>query len=318
MNIFNVENKKWKLSEYTTEYTTDYSNSNRILKYNVINKLNNNFCSDKWNENNIKIIERIGSESSEGEVYKLKIGQDMIVGKILPIMDTKSLLKNQNEMEIAKKMSDEVLLKNTIYFLLVYKTLYCENTLYNPKSKFYENSCKYVLYQDNKREFWRNKNKSLDELNLNNLNNLEIPSNILISEIAWGDLREFTSRFKIEYEHCDYILKHLFNAIKFLNETMNIMHNDLHMGNVLILLNNNLQIYIPLIHDFGKSEKMKTWTMYDRITDIYKILYDMSLNPNIPNSFKNKIQKLLTYIVDIKFNENSYPILDKIHQLYLE
>jgi hypothetical protein len=66
---------------------------------NIWKEIAGNFCSDKWSEyddwNKITIVERIGSESSEGEVYRVELKGKYYAGKIMPIISDKSYEKNE-------------------------------------------------------------------------------------------------------------------------------------------------------------------------------------------------------------------------------
>lgn len=300
----------------------------------------------KWNLEKIQIVERIGTESSQGEVYRLRIGDFEFAGKILPIISDNSIEDNENEIAIAKELSKEVTDGRTIYFPIVYASALCDNTIFSKNSLFYEDSYRYnyrsslynVLCQREnmnsackKRMIHKYKSLSLEELKKIHPENIHISSHVLMSEICFSDLREYASEYTREYSlqiekdesFWVSIIAHVMKGIKYLNEKMNIIHNDLHTGNILIKIvdNNdcltNHLTYQPLIHDFGKSRRIQCWTMYDRVTDIGKFIHDLKLNPNISNTIKAKCEKIFRFIDSIKTDLTSRPIIDEIIQMFL-
>jgi virulence-associated protein VapD len=307
-----------------------------IDKWNTIAGNIGSICSDNWNQNydGIEIIERIGSDSSQGEVYKLKINDFVFAGKILPIISDKSFEDNQNEISIAKQLSQEVKNNNTIYFPIVYDSTFCEKTTFNSKSLFYEDSYKYALYnwlckKENMNSACKkrmiNKYKNMNVKEIKNLhpdfNDINISSHVLMSELCFSDLRQFSIKYNKNESFWISIISHIFEAIKYLNENMNIIHDDLHTGNILLRLSKNetddCYTYYPLIHDFGKSRKNDCWSMYDRITDVGKFLYDLKINPNIPDKIKIKCDKLFVFIDEIKNDLVSRPIMQEIIHKFL-
>lgn len=264
-------------------------------------------CSDNWNrekEGAIKIIERIGSESTQAEVYKLQIGDMVVAGKILPIISEHSFSDNIREIEIAKQVSKEVVSKKTIYFPIVYSSSYCNKTIYNKKSLFYEDSFKYALYEwickgvfntaCQKRIKYANKNLNIQEL-ITKYPDFpgNIESHVLISELCFSDLRQYISSDYSKNADDNFWLKvifHVLKGIEYLNENMNILHNDLHTGNILLKIADveSERIFIPLIHDFGKSRKIESWNRDEKLFDVQKFLYDMSINEGLPFTIRQK------------------------------
>jgi hypothetical protein len=302
----------------------DINNWNKISGY--ISKID--FCSDKWNnffDDKIQIIERIGSDSGYGEVYKLKITDNFFAGKIMPILSEKSIEDNQNEIRIAKIVSKEVEEKRSIYFPLVYGSIKCQNTYFNPKSKFYEEGIRYSLYfwlcenvykecssAQKKRIINEHKNQSLNDI-LNKYENFpkNIFSYVMLSELCFGDLKQFLYYYSKYLSEKSWIklLYHIFSAIKYLNEKCGILHNDLHTSNILVKLkekNEKKYYLIPLIHDFGKSELKKSydlWSLEEKLIDIEKFLYDLSLqfiHCNVPPLIQKKCNDIMSMIYKIK------------------
>jgi hypothetical protein len=109
----------------------------------------------------------------------------------------------------------------------------------------------------------------------------KLEGNLLISELANGDIISY-SKYLINRNEIlsnNYWFEILGGVLKGIKamQSVNIIHNDLHPGNVLILIKNNETL--PLIHDFGESEIVnegETWNLEKRSTDIKHFL-DMIL-----------------------------------------
>lgn len=258
-------------------------------------KIAGNFSNDKNEEHNwddIKVIERIGSESSEAEVYRIELNGKQYACKIMPITSAKSFDKNTNEMEISEQLS------RFPHFPKVFKSGYCERTIYNKKSLFFEDSYKYFYLEEmckymKKSDRIRIKEKYMRENLFKYTDDVKIGCNILISENYFSDLKQISQKFKLNEKAWKDIIISVLEGIKYLNEELNILHGDLHCGNILIKIQGQS---IPLISDFGKSQACEFSTVEERITDSQKFIYDLSLHPDIPEPLKIKLQKVLRYI----------------------
>jgi len=149
----------------------------------------------------------------------------------------------------------------------------------------------------------------------------QLKGNLLISELANMDLKQFIENHLNENKiiHDDVwfdIFTQVLNGINDLQNN-NIIHEDLHLGNVLLLIKNNIFTY--LIHDFGSS-KIKdvnnfNWNEDDRSFDILKFI-DSILNYKFGNgmvstnvmSEKMKLftNELLNYATNNKSQSNEY------------
>ncbi len=173
-----------------------------------------------------------------------------------------------------------------------------------------------------------NKNDIQKVINLLNKINfdIKISSHLLFSEIASYDLNYYLNNFKLSYENLYDILYKIFYAINDLHTKLNILHNDLHLGNILILeiinynedkdneeFENSQFLKIPLIHDFGSSRKINFENL-DNQERIKDILYFMG-------QFRDRL-KDLSYLDDYsEDNEDSIRIirfLDEIDDILLE
>ena len=283
------------------------------ISTNIWNEIGGNFCSDKWIKDNdwnkITVVERIGSESSEGEIYRVELQGIQYAGKIMPIISDKSYEKNENEISIAKELS------GNSYFPKVFAAGFCTKTKYNENSKFFENSYKYFLFEKvcedmNRAIKIRTKHKYKDttvkELKKIYSEEVTIGSHVLISEIAFADLRQICKYYYVSEKIWKEIILRVLQGIKYLNEDKNILHGDLHCGNILIKIDDKTS---PLIHDFGKSIRTNFLTIEERITDPEKFLYDLTLHPDVPISLKEKLEEILKYIRTIT---TVYPIMNDI------
>ena len=248
---------------------------------------------DEMDWKKMKVVERIGSESSEAEVYRVDLDGKEYACKVMPITSYKSFDKNQNEMKISEELS------GFPCFPKVFQKAYCEKTVYNKKSLFYEDSYKYFYLENlckhmKKSERLRTKEKYMRENLFGDMSeSVNIGCNILISELYFSDLRQITSKFKLSEKAWKDIILSVLEGIKYLNEDLSILHSDLHCGNVLIKIDKKT---IPIISDFGKSQECEFSTVEERIMDSQKFIYDLTLHPDVPQNLKKKLEKILQYI----------------------
>jgi len=74
-----------------------------------------------------------------------------------------------------------------------------------------------------------------------------------------------------------------------LHNVLNVVHKDFHLGNILLLLQDDK--IIPLIHDFGNSKiKKDDWTVTDRQNDpsgfILSMQFQQMETENIPGEIQ--------------------------------
>ena len=233
MNKFNGD-VTWNHNLNETPY-----NSRTSLYHKITNYLDdiNNICDYEFD-----VIERIGSESQYGEVFLIhsKTNEKLsFVVKLLPIINKNSLETNENEINIAIQASQLVLEGQSKHFLIIYDSKLCSETIFynsklTTKSKKYQN------------------------------NNLK--SYLLISELALCDLKQYLSIKVIDETEWIYIIKECTSAIHDMHSKLGVCHNDLHLGNFLILKNekkNQDYNYNMLIHDFGKADFREVYQELD-------------------------------------------------------
>jgi hypothetical protein len=342
-SLFDPRNKPWTLD-------SGYENNNRIKDYELFKEVKiqksslpgiiNTKASKSYNFCDINISQRIGMESTMSEVYKINLNNQFAAVKILPILNDKSMSNNEKEIRFALEASELILSGESKYFPIVYDFMFCEETHFykgeNLKGdsfslRFYDKSLRYQKFQalyragenaideivSYKRKFLEpEKIKEILQLNVSLPN--KVQSHLLISELAPFDLDYYFNeilssklclseyRFKIYH-----LLKYVFLAIQDLQIKLNLLHNDLHLGNILMVKDDSSEIgYIPVIHDFGKSRKITRKgdkiNHFDKEHDLFFFL----------GKFEEKTRMFeleLEVLIDV-FNESKemYPIINVV------
>lgn len=224
MNRFDGNEKNWNIPNKANILLDRFETYKNVME-----------LIEKENPCEIEALERIGSSSTMGEVYSHKIVNQNVAIKILPIVNSRSILNNLKEIELAREVSNLVLERKSKYFSLVYFDILCDSTFYyeHNDSKFAKQSLNYQY-------------GSVDNL-------YKIKSHLLFSEMAYTDLRNHLTQ-KVNVSILHTIILQVLQGIKDLQKC-GIIHNDLHLGNILLLYNPEKEIHI-LIHDFGKSIKL--------------------------------------------------------------
>ena len=284
------------------------SSFERIESFDKVRELYTNSNSDKICNiiddkpiNGVDIIKtRIGSNSAAGEVYRININNVPIALKIMPIASSLDITKNTHEIDIATHLSNRVLSGNSMNFPIVYLDYTCKNIKLKKSSKFYNKSIIFSIQQklqnimnvDNVRELLHNYNKPTNAnsmLNIANkilknkntelnINNIDSQCDILLSELANADLIWF---FNEHFKHKQVLDDTIF--LKIINDIINgiidmqkdrIIHNDLHIGNILLLKKRNE--YVFLLHDFGVSiindDESPIWRNEEQLLDIERFI----------------------------------------------
>lgn len=267
----------------------------------------------------IKINNRLGTPSMDGEVYLLQIGDVKMAGKVMPVINDKSEQKNTNEIKIATFLSNIVKEGKSLFFPIVYGSALCTKTTFSNNSKFKKESDRYALIRNIIKQLEGDRRKQVrfnaytksgkldtheDIIAFVKSYDIEIPdkiqgtSYIMLSELAWGDLGDFFIKYgdKIGYKMWNKLILQSLYAIRDLH-VLGIAHNDLHIHNMLIMFEqkNGKIEFLPLIHDFGKSEIVENWTMEMRKKDYESIingLIEKSDYYNVPSNMKTKLLKI--------------------------
>ena len=265
-------------------------------QYKVWNKGFNEYTSINISEikklfnDNVKKIceldvlsERIGSESTKGYVFKthINVGKYRIpfALKILPIFSDEDVENNKKEISIANMMSNKVLNKECVNFPILFAYGTCNDYTYHMpmlqrraeiyflvkellKSKDVSNEFKYEL-ENNYELYKKLYNDSYREELINEFNiTLITPVNYIISELGISDLRIFIENGYLNKDNVHDILQQVNDGLNCMND---VIHGDLHTGNVLLL---NREEMVFAIHDFGKSEFIED----SEINEIFDII----------------------------------------------
>lgn len=229
--------------------------------------LNTTFCMNLKHPNRILPWKRIGSPSSEAEVYQIKSPYHNVDAalKIMPILTSEDEEKNKREIDTAIQASNLVVSGQSHYFPLVYGWGHCFDMTLFQNSKFEERAKYHSQIALRARDF-PSKRKMLERFEKISMSladidtRLNIPKYVeepkvegdfLISELAHMDLSRWASEIHLESAWRD-VLNGILLGLQDLRN-LGICHNDMHLGNVLIKYENGL---IPLIHDFGKVEPL--------------------------------------------------------------
>jgi len=221
----------------------------------------NSVLNDKPNFEKIEIIGRIGSPSADAEVYRIKFNDMDFAMKIMPRIDKDSERKNLNEIKTAIEASEY-----QEYFPITFAYGYCPNSSYyvsanNEFSAFIPKAIEYsaiskLLNMTNGKntkkrlEYDIRNGKHIEELEKIKKEENGIQVDFLISELANGDLGNWTTREHTIDEWIS-ILNDIFTGIYYLTGILHKVHPDLHFGNILIIRKEGG--VKALIHDFGRS-----------------------------------------------------------------
>lgn len=315
MYLLNLKNKLWDVIA-----EKEITRKNRLEEYKKnSDSLTSLYCS--FSDNWFTIVKRIGSKSMCGEVYLLRMATgEQIAIKIMPITNEKSKQENNNEISIATKASQLVLDGKTDHFPLVYGHNHCKNTEYDEKSNFILNSQTWCLQNQISGEKGRKQgikffksthnmdinqkieyvNKNMPDLDIK----MELESDVLLSELAWGDLHSFLVENveKMSNDDLYQMFENILEIIMDMQNKLHIVHNDFHTGNILVDMSRigfNL-----LAHDFGKSKEIQIFTTEDYIQDVETIASKL-----IENYFENhpymgsRLRDVLDFIEKEPYND---------------
>lgn len=360
MDIFDGRVKKWTLD---SEHSSNIQNRFEIYK-SIKDTENLRINIDS----KINIENRIGMESTMGEVFKINLRNDksfhFLAAKILPITKDESYENNEKEIRFAIEASELVLNGESIYFPLVYGFSLCKETYFYgvPTNeikfhlRFYEKSLRYQKFKFlmdsvESKDFLLNKiikykKNFLEPEKVNEILklNLNLPdkvqSHILFSELASFDLNYYLDNSKIlnleilkSLKSLYFLLKDVFIAISDLQIKLNILHNDLHLGNILLIEDKDSEYkYKILIHDFGKSRRLRfngeNLDYYDKEHDLFFFISKFEEKLRELEFRKSEFResefsesednfsiffKSFDIIADVLYNsKKKYPILDVI------
>jgi len=282
--------------------------ANRLAAYLFIRNNTTTICSNLWT--NDQINQRIGTESTAGEVYELKYQNYMIAAKLMPIDTISSEHDNQNEINMARLFSDAVVHRECSHFPLLYGSGYCKNTMKGSQSwsrgldfQIRMRVVDQLSSVDRKRLLIQSRSMNTAQFLANahqlglmtpDPNHFNVQSNVMFSEMAYSDMKILFNMEAAQalnlYDYCDDYVRQVLVAIQYM-KSKNVMHNDLHLGNVLLLPILDERRMIALVHDFGKSAFVSEW----KCDDVVKFFDDLSHVPFLKSTIKMKIQAILKY-----------------------
>lgn len=271
IELFDGDVEEWN---HTSTIKTSFENSSLIRKFRNDTPIT------------MKALNRIGSDSTMAQVFEYNYNVLQMAIKILPILSKQSLNLNIKEIDLSMEVSLLVERGRSRYFPLVYHHSLCNSTFYyqHETCPFKIKSCEYQK-------------------------NYDLSSNLLFSELAYTDLKNFVSK-NTSPEFLNEIIGQVFEGIHDLQMLCNIVHNDLHLGNILLLHNpTSIEKIHILIHDFGRSIKVKGhFSNIQKKTDLYTFLRE--IRKSISNlEMIEKIQNVIELLDD---STNEFPILDVI------
>ena len=213
---------------------------------------------------------RIGSPSTEGEVYEISSHNITAALKILPILQDSDVEKNRKEIVIAREVSNLVIRGETQYFPIMYDWGQCDDIQFFHSSIF-ANQARYHAEMNSRRRLFPEKIKLLDrlekvhtlihtvdsqlnerEISLIANQGVKIAGDFMVSELADMDFKMWAERDHPMKEWVQIILDVL-RGLRVLR-SLGICHHDMHLGNILILSEQNG--ILGLIHDFGQATEL--------------------------------------------------------------
>jgi serine/threonine protein kinase len=311
--MFNGDVKEW--TPYSRDGEEMISSRKELIE-------NLNISQDDTHLCNINTNKRIGSESTMAQVFEVEINNYPVAVKVLPITSKESYSQIENEVNLARLASQFVLEDKSIYFPIVYGGILCPET-YFYNGAYYEKSRRFQEYEyllsltnDEKKisQILSYKKKFVDAsvvakkvfLAKDLLFTGKVKAYLLFSELASYDLKYYLQHNTLTIE----LIKDIFKAIYDLHTKLNIVHNDLHLGNILI--KGNQGNLVPLIHDFGKSYISDFESEYDRKDDLLHILNKLiELNNNL-GIFNPLVKDYLTKGLDIVHNSNRKYVIEEL------
>jgi len=349
MDIFDGRVKKWTLD---SEHSSNIHNRFEIYK-----SIKDLYIS-KFLDCKINIENRIGMESTMGEVFKTNINSiisdknyydkslHFLAAKILPIIRDESYENNEKEIRFAVEASELVLRGESVYFPLVYGFSLCKETYFYGVApneikfhlRFYEKSLRYQKFKFlmdsiESKDFLLNKivkykknflepEKVNEILKLNLILPDKVQSHILFSELASFDLNYYLDFPNLNSEieilkspkSLYFLLKDVFIAISDLQIKLNILHNDLHLGNILLICDEDSEYeYKILIHDFGKSRRLRfngeNLDHYDKEHDLF--FFISKFEEKLRESEFSKLEFRKSKIREFSKSEDNFSIFFK-------
>lgn len=305
----------------------------------TIRCLHNFIQNDCCQYTNMPTKKRIGSESLNAQVFLIECNDRYAAMKIMPIHRGDSKMENQNELMIAKLMSDDVMNKTTIHFPILYATGKCNDIILD-NDKFLNS---YKLFKslqiikskdlpqkvisgklmmpyhydpenmqeqefdldlsgniekgpDNLRSLMTNSGATYDDQlkflsnvmtpeEIDYIKNIKLTGDIMFSELADSDVKYYIEKNNLDILHLyDVIFQAITALIDF--QKRNCIHNDLHLGNLLVLRRDGK--IIILLHDFGNTMQYPSHEAFDIISNKIKFIDIKTFCTHLHNAYRKK------------------------------
>ncbi|MFM2393861.1 MAG: Haspin like kinase domain [Bacteroidota bacterium] len=229
-----------QIQKYISNQYKIFESLNRIPVVSCVNELPKKILSSK-----INLLNRIGSDSIQGEVYRscipIRLCNKELVVKIVPI--TRNFLKNYKNLTL-ELLGNEPFLTE-IFFLLICKYLTKKKITCNLPLFYNFTFCK---------ERCVLRKELLDDTTKNPLSSKYISGcGYLITEKAEGDLKKFLLNYKHSYKDILVIYHQIFSGLITLRRYTGFVHGDLHYGNVLFRKIEKLSNNEYIKYKYGKE-----------------------------------------------------------------
>lgn len=282
--------------------------------------------SDDCEQHRMLCRARIGTASMSAEVYDVEYGQDnrRAAFKVLPITSNTDRDRNAREIAWATRASQLVESGASTAFPLVYGSGEC-NVKYSHGSLFLRKSREFQTKQaiadalPTKRDREAFMKRFMPLRNIVAAPPTSLPADfpfqyymekdrwlaqVLLSELAWGDLLQFAQAFTSSYKNAliwSDIVRQGLSAIHDAQHLMNLYHNDLHWGNFLVVLSTEFKVQL-LMHDFGKSYTPSSetipWNSDTRLQDAKTFFEGFSHIKDDSFVLRYEVDRMLEYISD--------------------
>lgn len=242
---------------------------------------------------NLTLRERVGTESSNAEVFRV---DEKYALKVIPTLGR----DEDQELRYAEAASGLVTRGLSPYFPIVYKTGDCPDTTYSKDSRLRHRSVRYWLDRVADKRLAKKLAKSDDLYEVvYEQQRFDLPSKYILSELVWGDLDQVyrlyrAGRVQVSGETWLRILGQIIAAIGDLQDHLGIVHNDLKFANILVVVDEDSDCLRILLHDFGESYELRA-EPGERKLDLERVLEQFRSRVGL-EGIRGKVEKLLKFV----------------------
>lgn len=275
-------------------------------------------------EGTVEVLQRIGSESKEAEVYLVSLpDQNLGAMKIMPRKSIDDISKNSNEIQVASQASELALNEECRYFPHVYASGHCSNVSLYPGSQHIPRAIEWAQYErllsqypgkERMIEILIHQGLPFDRisqrLNLKYKTTPMISADILISELANEDMGQWALRGH-SLNDWKLIIKDVLNGLHCLHVDLGFIHNDMHLGNVLITEEER-----ALIHDFGKAEPIGAYDFTRDYTTFLYSLLDETKGYYVPDKIQVWATSFFSWVDNVNKEDINQILLESLSNLH--